>query len=187
MSRTYAQKILVFCTFSVRNFVSIKHIDKSVCFVYNIMALEKRAFYGGIAQLARALGSYPNGRWFKSDFRYQYGSLVKRLRHRPFTAVTRVRFPYESPIRNPITTAKSLWLWDFSLSDLLQTFLSKWHLTHCFQVMCATFCGTFRVKYFLDKKQESACVSRRAAPSFFYLSLSTSGGAKFSIASRRRG
>ena len=26
---------------------------------------------GGIAQLARALGSYPNGRWFKSDFRYQ--------------------------------------------------------------------------------------------------------------------
>ena len=114
MSRTYAQKILVFCTFSVRNFVSIKHIDKSVCFVYNIMALEKRAFYGGIAQLARALGSYPNGRWFKSDFRYQYGSLVKRLRHRPFTAVTRVRFPYESPIRNPITTKKSLWLWDFS-------------------------------------------------------------------------
>ena len=187
MSRTYAQKILVFCTFSVRNFVSIKHIDKSVCFVYNIMALEKRASYGGIAQLARALGSYPNGRWFKSDFRYQYGSLVKRLRHRPFTAVTRVRFPYESPIRNPITTTKNLWLWDFSLSDLLQTFLSKWHLTHCFQVICVTFCGTFRVKYFLDEKQESACVSRRAAPSFFYLSLSTSGGAKFSIASRRRG
>ena len=24
---------------------------------------------------------------------YYYGSLVKRLRHRPFTAVTRVRFP----------------------------------------------------------------------------------------------
>lgn len=27
--------------------------------------------YGGIAQLARASGSYPAGRWFKSDFRYQ--------------------------------------------------------------------------------------------------------------------
>ena len=26
----------------------------------------------------------------------QYGSMVKRLRHRPFTAVTRVRFPLES-------------------------------------------------------------------------------------------
>ncbi len=25
---------------------------------------------GGIAQLARASGSYPAGRWFKSDFRY---------------------------------------------------------------------------------------------------------------------
>ena len=26
-----------------------------------------------------------------------YGSMVKRLRHRPFTAVTRVQFPVESP------------------------------------------------------------------------------------------
>ena len=30
-----------------------------------------RAMHGGIAQLARAFGSYPTGRWFKSDFRYQ--------------------------------------------------------------------------------------------------------------------
>ena len=29
-----------------------------------------RTLYGGIAQLARASGSYPAGRWFKSDFRY---------------------------------------------------------------------------------------------------------------------
>ena len=27
------------------------------------------------------------------------GSMVKRSRHRPFTAVTRVRFPVESPIK----------------------------------------------------------------------------------------
>ena len=26
----------------------------------------------------------------------EFGSMVKRLRHRPFTAVTRVRFPLES-------------------------------------------------------------------------------------------
>ncbi len=51
--------------------------------------------YGGIAQLARAIGSYPIGRGFKSNSRY--GPLVKRLRHRPFTAVTWVRFPYGSP------------------------------------------------------------------------------------------
>ena len=72
-----------------------------------------RTNYGGIAQLARAFGSYPTGRWFKSDFRYQpflrlsqitfrllsdvHGPLVKRLRHGPFTAVTWVRFPYGSP------------------------------------------------------------------------------------------
>ena len=30
-----------------------------------------RREHGGIAQLARAFGSYPTGRWFKSDFRYQ--------------------------------------------------------------------------------------------------------------------
>ena len=29
------------------------------------------AFFGGIAQLARAFGSYPEGRGFKSNFRYQ--------------------------------------------------------------------------------------------------------------------
>ena len=34
--------------------------------------------YGGVAQLARANGSYPLGRWFKSTRRYQsYGPLVK--------------------------------------------------------------------------------------------------------------
>ena len=26
--------------------------------------------HGGVAQLARAFGSYPNGRWFESDRRY---------------------------------------------------------------------------------------------------------------------
>ena len=56
--------------------------------------------YGGIAQLARALGSYPGCRWFKSYSRYhfnRYGPVVKRSRHRPFTAVTRVRFSSGSP------------------------------------------------------------------------------------------
>ncbi len=53
--------------------------------------------YGGIAQLARVLGSYPIGRWFKSYCRYHYGPLVKRLRHRPFTAESWVQFPYGSP------------------------------------------------------------------------------------------
>ena len=64
--------------------------------------------YGGIAQLARVLGSYPIGRWFKSYCRYQvgalsqdcdnaFGPLVKRLRHRPFTAESWVQFPYGSP------------------------------------------------------------------------------------------
>ena len=51
---------------------------------------------GGIAQVARALGSYPGCRWFESNCRY-HGPLVKRLRRRPFTAESWVQFPYGSP------------------------------------------------------------------------------------------
>ena len=47
--------------------------------------------------MARAFGSYPKCRRFKSTYRYHNGPVVKRLRHRPFTAVTRVRFPSGSP------------------------------------------------------------------------------------------
>ena len=42
------------------------------------------------------LGGRPPGRVRHS---HVYGPLVKRSRHRPFTAVTGVRFPYGSPIK----------------------------------------------------------------------------------------
>ena len=47
------------------NFVVVKYISAR---------LKRR--YGGIAQLARAFGSYPTGRWFKSSFRYQFCHLL---------------------------------------------------------------------------------------------------------------
>ncbi len=65
--------------------------------------------YGGIAQLARAFGSYPKCHRFESSYRYHSlephrevrldlsGLFVKWLRHRPFTAGSRVRIPYRSP------------------------------------------------------------------------------------------
>ena len=75
-----------------------------------ILAL-RRSTNGGIAQLARAFGSYPECPRFKSRCRYDardvrkgipfhpnQGPLVKWLRHRPFTAVTWVRVPYGSPL-----------------------------------------------------------------------------------------
>ena len=40
--------------------------------------------YGGIAQLARASGSYPAGRWFKSDFRYLIRPVGQAVKTRPF-------------------------------------------------------------------------------------------------------
>ena len=73
-------------------------------------------YYGEVAQLARAFGSYPECQRFKSVLRYHffykllaystqelYGSMVKRLRHQPLTLVSRVRIPVESP------RIKALW------------------------------------------------------------------------------
>ena len=80
-----------------------------ICSVKITFAVQ--AVFGGIAQLARARGSYPRCPRFESRCRYQiktqrklrllYGPVVKRLRHRPFTAVTRVRFSSGSPKKKP--------------------------------------------------------------------------------------
>ena len=80
-----------------------KGIDKPIFMCYNIQVR------GGIAQLARATGSYPVGHGFKSNSRY-HGPLVKRLRHRPFTAVTGVRFSHGSPIRKAHCNRSALFL-----------------------------------------------------------------------------
>ena len=78
--------------------------------------------------MARAIGSYPIGHGFKANSRY-HGPLVKRLRHRPFTAVTGVRFSHGSPKK--ITS-------ELFSSDVI--FLSKpqaWYginaLAHCME------------------------------------------------------
>ena len=63
-----------------------KSIDKREIIYYNQQAFEKKAIafvgmyvvhiYGGIAQLARVLGSYPIGRRFESHCRYQLNLLT---------------------------------------------------------------------------------------------------------------
>ena len=40
--------------------------------------------YGGIAQLARAFGSYPECHWFKSNYSHHHGPVVKRPKTPPF-------------------------------------------------------------------------------------------------------
>ena len=104
-------------------FLGEKILTKSIQSSILIYALSEDNRYGGVAQLARAFGSYPECHWFKSSRRYQrfvkrhgrftgnlwllsaqeryfcrrHGPLVKWLRHGPFTAVTWVRIPYGSP------------------------------------------------------------------------------------------
>ena len=59
----YRQRHTIFLMISKKSFKKVL-TNRSLCgIIYES--------HGGIAQLARALGSYPNGRWFKSDFRYQ--------------------------------------------------------------------------------------------------------------------
>ena len=40
--------------------------------------------FGGIAQMARALGSYPGCRWFKSDCRYHFWPVGQEVKTSPF-------------------------------------------------------------------------------------------------------
>ena len=49
-----------------------KCVDKLSNFYYNESCFHKQC--GGIAQLARACGSYPQCRWFKSIYRYHSGA-----------------------------------------------------------------------------------------------------------------
>ena len=58
----------------------IKTVDKRKSLCYNSQAFEKECVFGGIAQLARAFGSYPEGRGFKSNFRYQPLAIVGGFR-----------------------------------------------------------------------------------------------------------
>ena len=51
---------------------------------------------GGIAQLARAIGSYPIGRGFKSNFRYHASSKVQRK-----YTMARVKRPVGQAVKTP--------------------------------------------------------------------------------------
>ena len=77
--------------------------------------------------MARATGSYPVGHGFKSNSRY-HGPLVKRLRHRPFTAVTGVRFSHGSPITKAHRNSGALLL---LVTRGLQETRQRKHSLHC--------------------------------------------------------
>ncbi len=50
-----------------------------------------------VVKLSSADDTWRAAAWESRTSPVFYGSMVKRSRHRPFTAVTRVRFPVESP------------------------------------------------------------------------------------------
>ena len=52
--------------------------------VYYYLHLIVRGKHGGVAQLARANGSYPLGRWFKPTRRYHIRPLGQAVKTSPF-------------------------------------------------------------------------------------------------------
>ena len=56
--------------------------------------------FGGVAQLARAFGSYPTGRWFKSDFRYHTRPVGQEVKTPPFHGSNMGSIPVRVTKRN---------------------------------------------------------------------------------------
>ena len=61
-----------------------KTVDKLKTLYYNYKVARCARQNGGIAQLARAFGSYPKCRWFKSDYRYHLRPVGQAVKTPPF-------------------------------------------------------------------------------------------------------
>ena len=79
--------------------IFLKPIDIFLPLCYNIRAVQKARF-GGLAQLARASGSYPAGRWFKSDIRYQIRRVGQAVKTRPFHGCNMGSIPVRVTIKD---------------------------------------------------------------------------------------
>ena len=71
----------------------------------------KKAQFGGLAQLARAPGSYPVGRWFKSDIRYQNRPVGQEVKTRPFHGCNMGSIPVR--VTNPEKSTTRVVLFSF--------------------------------------------------------------------------
>ena len=83
---------MIFFMSDVSSFFEKVFVAKGILICYNQFRwdFKRRNVYSDIFT-----EEIPEGRT-----RERQGSVVKRLRHRPFTAVTRVQFPSESFLRN---------------------------------------------------------------------------------------
>ena len=76
--------------------------------------------FGCIAQLARACGSYPQCHRFESYYSHHKARWSSGLRHRPFTAVTRVRISSGSPTKKSLLSlTKGTFLNDVCLRQMI--------------------------------------------------------------------
>ena len=78
--------------------------------------------YGGIAQLARALGSYPGCRWFKSNCRYQIWPVGQAAKTPPFHGGNMGSIPVRVTTgRSPEWLYKAVWeILFFSQTDFIR-------------------------------------------------------------------
>ena len=81
-----------------------KTVDKSRVLYYNIKVARYVHLYGGIAQLARAFGSYPKCRWFKSDYRYHIWPVGQAVKTPPFHGGNMGSIPVRVTIPIPLVS-----------------------------------------------------------------------------------
>ena len=77
---------------------------------------------GGLAQLARASGSYPAGRWFKSDIRYHSRPVGQEVKTRPFHGCNMGSIPVRVTIekRTPFSRCPFFLCYPYPISNTLE-------------------------------------------------------------------
>ena len=89
------------------------YVDKVLILYYIIVVRHKCVLYGGIAQLARAIGSYPAGHKFKSYCRYQIWPHRQAVKTSPFHGEVSGSNPLGVTNLNPSLTHSGFFIADF--------------------------------------------------------------------------
>ena len=122
-----------------------------------------RKIDGGLAQLARASGSYPAGRWFKSDIRYHLRPVGQAVKTRPFHGCNMGSIPVR--VTN---SEKAPQQWCFSFFSglvtrrepnlaLFQSCVFRLVLRARFAFAVSEYCVTRRAIVIIDKKRNAIC------------------------------
>ncbi len=114
--------------------------------IYYSSEISETRKFGGLAQLARASGSYPAGRWFKSDIRYHSRPVGQAVKTRPFHGCNMGSIPVRVTKKGSRTNV------------LLFFFVSRTHIEHTPSAAHLEYGFAFAAR-----RSESSLLRRRAS------------------------